>query len=251
MKNFILVCKYSGVIVLLCMALFLPLAAHGKTIPQLAAEMGAELDAQLGQITHKVTMIVTTPVNLRDLNESSGLGLQLSEEFAYYFVSSGYRVQEIRKGAGLLFDEVNGEMLLTRDPSYLANTDVDSAVVMVGTYVRTNRSVRVNIRLVHTPSNEVLAMSSGTIPLSSEVRALLMAPTDLADMGHVPSIGTKLNPNGVQNTAYDVEPGLPPASETQVAEGAEGKGEGEAPKTKGDSTIDTFLSSFNQSPPGP
>lgn len=247
MKNFILFCKYSGVVVLLCAALLLPLAAHGKTIPQLAAEMGAELDAQLGQITHKVTMIVTTPVNLRNLNESSGLGLQLSEEFAYYFVSCGYRVQEIRKGAGLLFDEVNGEMLLTRDPSYLANTDVDSAVVMVGTYVRTNRSVRINIRLVHTPSNEVLAMSSGTIPLSSEVRSLLMTSTDLADMGHVPSIGTKLSPNGVQNTAYNVEPGLPPASETQAMEGTGG----EAPKTKGDSTIDTFLSSFNQSPPGP
>ena len=244
MKSLISFCKYSGALALLCAALLMPVAAHGKTIPQLAAEMGAELDAQLGQITHKVTMIVTTPVNLRDLNESSGLGLQLSEEFAYYFVSSGYRVQEIRKGAGLLFDEVNGEMLLTRDPSFLANTDVDSAVVMVGTYVRTNRSVRVNIRLVHTPTNEVLAMSSGTIPLSSEVRSLLMTSTDLADMGHVPSIGTKLNPNGVQNTAYDVEPGLPPASETRTAEG-------EAPKTKGDSTIDTFLSSFSQSPPGP
>ena len=244
MKRFTNLCKYSSAAALLCLAMLLPLAAHGKTIPQLAAEMGAELDAQLGQITHKVTMIVTTPVNLRNLNESSGLGLQLSEEFAYYFVSSGYRVQEIRKGAGLLFDEVNGEMLLTRDPSFLANTDVDSAVVMVGTYVRTNRSVRVNIRLVHTPTNEVLAMSSGTIPLSSEVRSLLMTSTDLADMGHVPSIGTKLNPNGVQNTAYDVEPGLPPASETRTAEG-------EAPKTKGDSTIDTFLSSFSQSPPGP
>ncbi len=250
MKHLNRFCKYSSAVAILCAALFLPLAAHGKTIPQLAAEMGAELDTQLSQLTSHVTLIVTTPVNLRNLNESSGLGLQLSEELAHYFVAAGYRVQEVRKGAGLLFDEFNGEMLLTRNPEFLANTDVSSAVVMVGTYIRTNRSVRVNIRLLHTPSNEVLAMSSGTIPMSSEVRSLLLSPTQLADMGHVPSIGTRLNPNGMQNTAYDVEPGLPPAAEIQAAEARAAEGQ-EAPQTKGDSTIDTFLSSFNQSPPGP
>ena len=251
MNNFMHILKYSLGAALLCLALLLPMGAQGKTtIPQLAAEMGAELDAQLSQLTSRVTMVVTTPVNLRNLNESSGLGLQLSEEMAHYFVAAGYRVQEIRKGSGLFFDELNGEMLLTRNPEYLANTDVSSSVVMVGTYVRTNRSVRVNIRLLHTPSNEVLAMSSGTLPLSSEVRSLLLSPMDLNDMGHVPSIGTRLNPNGVQNTAYDVEPGLPPEAETQAVE-AQAQAGGDAPQTKGDSTIDTFLSSFNQSPPGP
>ena len=244
MKRLLSFCKYSGALALLCAALFMPVAAHGKTIPQLASEMGTELDTQLSQLTSRVTMIVTTPVNLRNLNESSALGLQLSEEFAHYFVSMGYRVQEVRKGSGLFFDELNGEMLLTRNPEFLANTDVSSAVVLVGTYVRTNRSVRVNIRLLHTPTNEVLAMSSGTIPLTSEVRSLLLSTTEMADMGHVPSIGTKLSPNGVQNTAYSVEPGPQPYSELP------GKA-GEAPQTKGDSTIDTFLNSLNPDPPGP
>ena len=110
--------------------------------------------------------------------------------------------------------------------------------------MRTNRSVRVNIRLLHTPTNEVLAMSSGTIPLTSEVRSLLLSTTEMADMGHVPSIGTKLSPNGVQNTAYNVEPGAQPYSDLP------GK-DGEAPQTKGDSTIDTFLNSLNPDPPGP
>ena len=245
MKRFTNLCKYSSAAALLCLAMLLPLAAHGKTIPQLAAEMGVELDGQLSQLTSRVTMIVTTPVNLRNLNESSALGLQLSEELAHYFVSMGYRVQEVRKGSGLFFDELNGEMLLTRNPEFLANTDVSSAVVLVGTYVRTNRSVRVNIRLLHTPSNEVLAMSSATIPLTSEVRSLLLSTTELADMGHVPSIGTKLSPNGVQNTAYNVEPGPAPQSPLPGKDGEA------APKTEGDSTIDTFLNSLNPSPPGP
>ena len=131
MKRLISFCKYSGALALLCAALLMPVAAHGKTIPQLAAEMGMELDTQLSQLTSRVTMIVTTPVNLRNLNESSALGLQLSEELAHYFVSMGYRVQEVRKGSGLFFDELNGEMLLTRNPEFLANTDVSSAVVLV------------------------------------------------------------------------------------------------------------------------
>lgn len=240
--------KYLAAPAMLCALLAAaPVSAQAapvttKTVPQAASEMGAELNAQLSQLTSKVTMIVTTPVNLRNLNESSGLGLQLSEELAHYFVTCGYRVQEIRKGSGLFFDEENGEMLLTRNPEFLANTDVDSSVVMVGTYIRTNRSVRVNIRLLHTPTNEVLAMSSTTIPLNSEVRSLLASPMEIDNMGHVPSIGTKLNPNGVQNTAYNVEPGMPPASEPPAP------GE-EAPKPK--DRIDTFLDSYRQSPPGP
>ena len=192
MKRFINLCKYSSAAALLCAALLLPLAAHGKTIPQLAAEMGVELDGQLSQLTSRVTMIVTTPVNLRNLNESSALGLQLSEELAHYFVSMGYRVQEVRKGSGLFFDELNGEMLLTRNPEFLANTDVSSAVVLVGTYVRTNRSVRVNIRLLHTPSNEVLAMSSKTIPLSRELR-MLASSMAMEKWGKTPSVGTRFN----------------------------------------------------------
>ncbi len=227
--------------------LVMPLAAQAapapaKTVPQIATEMGIELNEQLSQVAGRVSIIVTTPVNLRNLNESSGLGLQLGEELSHYFITCGYRVQEVRKGAGLFFDEENGEMLLTRNPEFLASTDVSSSVVMVGTYIRTNRSVRVNIKLLHTPTNEVLAMSSATIPLNSEVRSLLATPAEIDTMGHVPSIGTKLNPNGVENTAYNVEPGMPPASEVP----AEGQ---EAPKPK--SRIDKFIDSYNQSPPGP
>ena len=227
--------KYLGAAALLLVALAAPLSAHGQTVPLAAAHMAMELQEQLGRMPGQVSIIVTTPANLRNLNESSGLGLQLSEELAYCFVSEGYRVQEIRKGADLFFDETHGELLLTRNPEYLAANSVDSSAIMVGTYMATNRSVRINLKLIHTPTNEVLAMSSATIPLSAEVRSLLANPLDLAAMGHVPSIGTKLNPYGQNITAYDVEPGpLPPAPETQ-----------------GDSTIDTFLSSFNQSPPGP
>ncbi len=227
--------KYLGATALLLIALAAPLNAQAQAVPTAAAHLALELQEQLGRVPGQVSIIVTTPANLRNLNESSGLGLQLAEELAYCFVAEGYRVQEIRKGASLFFDETNGELLLTRDPEYLANTSVESSAVMVGTYIATNRSVRVNLKLIHTPNNEVLAMSSVTIPLSPEVRSLLANPLDLATMGHVPSIGTKLNPYGQQITGYDVEPGpLPPA-----------------PETKGDSTIDTFLSSFNQSPPGP
>lgn len=220
---------------LLLGAALLPLPAQAQTVPNAAAGMALELQEQLGRIPGQVSIIITTPADLRNLNESSGLGLQLAEEIAYRFVSDGYKVQEIRKGADLFFDETNGELLLTRNPQYLATTTVQSSAVLVGTYIVTNRSVRVNLKLVHTPDNEVLAMSTATIPLSSEVRSLLASPLNLAGMGHVPSIGTTLNPYGSQSTAYNLEPGpLPPA-----------------PETSGGSVIDSFLSSFEQTPPGP
>jgi hypothetical protein len=114
---------------------------------------------------------------------------------------------------------------------------------MVGTYVRTNRSVRVNIRLLHTPSNNVLAMSSATIQLSPEVRSLL-ATSSMGGMGFEPSVGTRLNPHGAHNTAYNVTPD-PRHIEGGAQVSARSSSGG------GSSTIDTFLNSFNQSPPGP
>ena len=66
----------------------------------------------------------------------------------------------------------------------------DSSVVMVGTYIRTNRSVRVNIRLLHTPSNEVLAMGTATVPITDDLRPLVREPRP--GDGLAPTVSTRL-----------------------------------------------------------
>lgn len=186
-------------LLILLLGLLLPLAAAAKgTVPDAADAMATQMDrqilARMGTETtprSAITIMCTVPVNLSDLDASGPLGRQMSEEIARWFVDAGYRVQELRKGNQIVFDAVTGETLLTRNVNKLATRDVSSVAILTGTYTVTAQSIRYNMRLIHTPTNEVLAMSTATVPMTEEVRPLVAdlreGPKPVA-----PSVGTKL-----------------------------------------------------------
>lgn len=160
-------------------ALVLAAPALAGGVPETARDLAAELDAQIVERLQLVegpakgqVLMVTTPASLDDLEMSSPLARLFAEELASWFVQAGYRVQDIRKGKTVLFAPKTGELLLTRDVQLLAENQVPSALILVGTFTETSRSVRFNIKLIHAPDNEVLAMSSRTIPMSPELAEL-------------------------------------------------------------------------------
>ncbi|MCT4534004.1 FlgO family outer membrane protein [Halodesulfovibrio sp.] len=166
-----------------------------KTIPMVANTLAAQLDAQLrdklnldsGDV-ESYGVIVTTPVALGDLEETSSLARQMGEELSRWFVCSGYKVQEVRKGRSVLFEPRAGEFILTRRTHVLANENVRATIIVAGTYTQTLNRVRFNMRFIHAPTNEVLAMATQTLPLNAEMR-LLTAGTN-ENRGVVPSVGT-------------------------------------------------------------
>ena len=172
------------------------------TVPQAASAMGRQIDRQIAERLMQpdtpamgVSLAVTVPVDVNDLDASNPLARQMAEEMARWFVQAGYSVQEIRKGRMVLSEPGNGEKLLTRRTNHLARQNVESAAIMTGTYTVTNKNVRFNIRVLHTASLEVLGMSTVSVPLTSEVKSLL----GLRGGGHggsfagiAPSVGTTL-----------------------------------------------------------
>lgn len=184
---------------ILMAALCMPLFAQAGSLPDMAVTLADELDRQLFEKLQADTrpvrdlaLIVTVPVDVNNLDAASPLSRVLAEELAMWFVRSGYRVQEIRKGRHVLFDRGNGELLLTRRPTLLGEANVRSALILSGTYIATSKGVRFNIRLLHAPTNEVLAMSSSTLPMTSEVRELL--PAQAGTLGAVrPAVGTSFS----------------------------------------------------------
>jgi hypothetical protein len=116
---------------------------------------------------------MTTPVDVNDLENSNPLARQVQEELASWFAQAGYSVREIRKGADLLFAPGTGELLLTRRSNLVSSEEVDSSAVVAGTYTITPQHVRFNIRLILTGSQEILAMTSMSVPVTGEVAALL------------------------------------------------------------------------------
>lgn len=164
--------------------LFLAQTAFAATVPQAASAAGRELDRQivtrLGQTespAQGVSLSVTTPVDNNNLDNSNPLARQMQEEVARWFVQAGYDVQEIRKGKDLLFEPSTGEMMLTRRDTLLGNRNVTSAAIVAGTYTVTPDNVRFNIRVVRTNGRDVLAMSTITVPVNRETRALLGSRT--------------------------------------------------------------------------
>jgi hypothetical protein len=161
---------------------FLPAAPclAAPFVPQIVAAMGRQLDRQTVARLHQkaspaqgVSLFLTTPVDVNDLESSNPLARQIQEELASWFAQAGYSVREIRKGADLLFAPGTGELLLTRRNNLVSDEQVDSSALVAGTYTITPQHVRFNIRLILTGSREVLAMTSMSIPLTGEVAALL------------------------------------------------------------------------------
>ncbi|MDR2161950.1 MAG: hypothetical protein LBO77_07445 [Desulfovibrio sp.] len=168
-------------ILLLAAAFCFPSQALASAfVPQIVAAMGRQLDrqavARLQQAetpARGISLILTTPVDLNDLETSNPLARQVQEELASWFAQAGYPVREIRAGAGLLFSPPTGELLLTRRNNLLLSETADSNAVVAGTYTITPEHVRFNIRLILAGSRDVLAMTSMSVPISGEVAALL------------------------------------------------------------------------------
>lgn len=186
-------------LVLLCLVfVFAAATVQAGMLPNLAAEMADELDAQLAQRMgmgqrplRDVSMLVTTPADLGNLQSTSPLSRLLAEEMATWFVSVGYQVQELRKGRMVLSAPGKGELLLTRRANLLEKKNIDSAVILAGTYTVTSKHVRFNMKLIHTASSDVLAMCSASLPMTPEVREMVGGGLSSAT-GLEPSVSTRL-----------------------------------------------------------
>ncbi len=179
--------------------------------PRAANKIAAQMDAQIMQRAHinssvipseeramrqqqlreSITVMATVPVDINNLEVSCPLARQMSEEVSRWMISKGYKFQEIRKGKEVFFQKKQGEMLLTRDTSLLAKRNVSSIAVLAGTYVITPEQVRFSMRLIHTPSNEVIAMGTATVPITPDIRPLL-SDDNQGQQKVTPTINTKL-----------------------------------------------------------
>jgi hypothetical protein len=166
---------------LLALLLCAPLPALAESVmTKAAAAMGREMDRQLSErfgrqegSINGISLIVTTPVDLNNLEESNSVARQMQEELNLWFIQAGYSVQEVRRGKALLMRPSTGELLLTRNKDLILENEVRSALVMTGTYMLTSRHMVFNIRLMQTDGNEIYAMSNISLPISGELRSLI------------------------------------------------------------------------------
>ncbi len=119
-------------------------------------------------------VLVATLVSVDQLGESSRLGRTITEQISGRLVQRGVLVIEPRMRASLAMSPAQGELLLSREVREVSRSH-DAQAVLVGTYAVSVRSVYVSLKLVHPVGNVVVAAVDYTLPMSDNVRGLLMA----------------------------------------------------------------------------
>lgn len=196
-------------IILVLAALLFPLtAAADGNVPDAAKCIGKQLDDQImrkftghsasfadsstQRMTRSRIMIMgTTPANINNLTQASPLARQMTEEISRYLMSLGYRYDELRKGQDIRFDPRVGEFILTRQVPQLASRTGYGQAILAGTYVVSGEDVRFTISLLCTDSNEVLAKATATVPITPDLRPMLVENYGPGS-GLKPSVYTRL-----------------------------------------------------------
>lgn len=191
-------------------AMLFPLTAAAEgNVPEAAASIGKQLDEQLmkrfgyaasntignnqnnAYARSRIMIMGTTPANLGNLDMASGLARQMTEEISRWLKQRGYKYEDIRKGRDIRFEPRVGEFLLTRRVPALQTATGVGQMILAGTYVLSTDDVRFNIELICVSTNEVLAKASCTIPITSDLKPLLVENTG-PGAGLRPSVYTRL-----------------------------------------------------------
>ena len=149
--------------------------------PEAARCMADQLDAQLASrlgFDHTTTrglqwLVVTTPGNINNLGQAAPLSRMMAEELGSAMTAKGYYVQEIRKTCEVVFNQSQGEFMLSRNVRELATKKFQGTLVLTGTYVASPSGVRFNIEVIDARNNDVLAKTSQVIPMSQPVAYLM------------------------------------------------------------------------------
>lgn len=131
-----------------------------------------QLDKQSHRVRKEEPILVATLVSVDELDTSSRLGRSVSEQVAARFTQKGYPVIEVKLRGNLFVKRGEGELLLSRELSEISQSHRASAVV-VGTYAPASNFVHVNLKVVASEKQVVLAAADYGLPLDNNTKALL------------------------------------------------------------------------------
>lgn len=116
--------------------------------------------------------VITTLVNVDQLEQSSTLGRAISEQISSRLTQTGHRVIDLKVRNSVYMRKSEGEFLLTREIKETAATYRAQAVV-VGTYAVSASFVHITLKLVDPASSMVLSAHDYSLPLDPETKSML------------------------------------------------------------------------------
>jgi TolB-like protein len=134
-------------------------------------------DALLAQLNGKLAgdrpLIMATVVNIDALEQTTTLGRLISEQISTRLAQGKLNMLEMKLRNNVYMKRNQGEMMLTREVSDMAQTHKAQAVV-VGSYAETSDMVFVNVKVIQPNTNYVLAAHDYALAKEGIVRSMLM-----------------------------------------------------------------------------
>jgi len=128
---------------------------------------------QLSQPIPKGSLIiVSTLVNVDDLNQTSAFGRIVSDQLASAFHNSGYRIKGMEMQTALFVKEENG-MLHFSDETKETLAKLNASALVAGVFAAGRRTAYVSLRIVDINSKNIISSTDYAVPMGPDAKALL------------------------------------------------------------------------------
>ena len=124
------------------------------------------------QIDEGTIVIISTIVDINDLQNTTALGRTISEQLTSEFVNYGLKMLEMKLGKNVYIKEHTGELVLSRDITRIANK-VKAEVLVAGTYSNTNDLVYINLKIINPKTSIILSTIDYTLQKDDNIKCLL------------------------------------------------------------------------------
>lgn len=123
--------------------------------------------------THKDSpVIVTSLVDIDDLERSSTLGRMVAKQVSGKLVRMGYNVREVNLRDTLAVREGTGELILSRNLKDLS-AEADAQAVVAGTYAVGGETIAVHLDMIKADDGRILSSADFVVPMNADIRGYL------------------------------------------------------------------------------
>lgn len=148
---------------------------------QIADNLAGKASPPLMPMALNKPILMTTPVDNSNLQQTTTFGRILQEHVRSRFVQLGYTVRETKLENQLHITQGSGETMLTRDQDKLKSEHLAQAI-FVGTITRADRTLYISMRLINPHNHNIISSDDYTLCVDGHIYAALGLNTGYDDM---------------------------------------------------------------------
>jgi len=123
-------------------------------------------------IDTKNPILISSLVDINNIEKSSGLGRIMSEQIGSRFAQQGFSIIELKLRESLYVKKQGGEFLLSRSVQDISKSH-NAQAMLVGTYAQGRDTVYISTRILNAEKGKIISSYDFSIPLTNNIYHLI------------------------------------------------------------------------------